>query len=370
MNYLQFEWKQLIKDKKNIFTIFIIIAYFIICPFIAQYQSSLSLEDVKKEELEQVDAMLFIFTTEYIESDTSFKQSYKNLIEQRQLIVQQNLSLKMDQLLLFVEQELQLINLQLRLIENSMAGIPSMYQYNVSDLYKDKKVMEYLKENKIPIRTTLLNNVDVLVRSIEIFISCILPFITIFYASTIFLDNIYNPSIINSIPINKRKRLFVKYSVYIGVLILTSIIGAIAGWAICGFFLEKGNYFYPKVIFNGEMFSVLSTLNYLVRLSIGAILLSLLLISLSILLNHFLKHAYANIILLVLLLLAPVIARELEDSILIKFVYFFNWLNTVQGEDAYLFGLALTYGKGVLTLIGLVVFFLLCIFLSAKEKGV
>lgn len=355
MNYLPFAWKLFLKNKKNISILLIIVSYFLLFPFIYQLQNEQSLKDKKSKEIEQIDLMIMPFTSELLEEGDEFVYSYDNLMNQRQLIVLQEVSLKMGQNEKYVEQELKLLEHRFELLENKMTGIADRYWYDLLELHQAYAEVTYLKDNGLIFNKTVLNNVDVWIVSIILYTDILFVVLLSLLTMDSYLERKGHTSIIRSLPVTENKLLWINYLLYSWIFQVTSIIATGISFLLSTYLFESGSFIYPKVIFqNGEFISIPSW-QYVLLLIFGFLLLSNIIALFSLLINRVTQNAYINIVTVMAIFFSPRIAEFLNLFSLLRITYFFDLPRTLTGELAINYGIEASYFRGLIILVLLLV---------------
>ncbi|MGP4072034.1 hypothetical protein ACTWQB_05715 [Piscibacillus sp. B03] len=335
-NYLKLESKIAFTSKKNLMLALIIILFFPIV-FVQQLQDdSVSLKDLKDHELTM--ATNAVYYLENIPNPTPEEQQVlDNSLQQLSSLGYQKYyisnALSLDEME-FIDEGIKLNEQRLKNHELDNAGIPPEYIIPKEDILIEQQKLQYLQEHQLPLEPEPTTMSSFSATAMSNF-SVLFVLLLIIIGSDLLTFEKRHDSILKALPISFSKKIFIKICVYSFISFIAISMGLFAGNAIAYFHSGVGNFQNPIVIFSDGQFEVIQTTQFMVQVGISIILITLMILTISILLNLLFNNAFANIGIGIIVFIFPLLfASYLQNWNWLHFLIFVDYSGTLLGEHA------------------------------------
>lgn len=304
-NYLLFETKMLLHNRKNWLLGIAIILFFPI--YYLQYSQTdiETLQDQKNVEAEQFHSIFKAFPEEMRETKEG-QEIYDNLTEQASLINMQRFYLwDEEENDLYIADGLQLNELRLELHEAGNKGIHPNYIFSKEEIHKEVALLNYYKKHNVSIVPDPFVASNYIPAALDTLSGLPFGLIVLLIGSSMLLHDQQNRSVMNGLPISFLQKMFSKVGIHLGQIFVFLAVGIGIGSVYVALKTGWGSFTSPVLLYSGGNFSAVSTVHYVLLQLLAFLLISFLLLVASILLNGLTKNMYATVLFIVFLLLLP-----------------------------------------------------------------
>lgn len=294
--YTLFEMKLVLHNRRNWFLGLFLLLLFPVF-FISYSQSDpVSLEDEKREEADMINAVLNIYPESYRETPEG-EEVYENLLEQSSLINYQIYYFWMgDPAEEYIEDGLALNELRLRVHELGNKGVPEWGIKPEKEILKENALLRYIEEHGLPIETETLVTSQYLPVALQIMGGLLFYFFVLISGSEVLVSEQRHRTVINGFPLSFMKRITSKIGIYFTYIYTFLVLGLLLGGYVAYRKAGFGDFSYPVLFYKNGGFEAIATTHYLLYLLLAMALITIMILSLSVLLNILFKNAYANIL--------------------------------------------------------------------------
>lgn len=294
--YTLFEMKLVLHNRKNwLLGLFLLLLFPVF--FISYSQSDpVSLEDEKREEADMINAVLNIYPESYRETPEG-EEVYENLLEQSSLINYQIYYFWMgDPAEEYIEDGLALNELRLRVHELGNKGVPEWGIKPEKEILKENALLRYIEEHGLPIETETLVTSQYLPVVLQIMGGLLFYFFVLISGSEVLVSEQRHRTVINGFPLSFMKRITSKIGIYFTYIYTFLVLGLLLGGYVAYRKAGFGDFSYPVLFYKNHGFAAISTTRYVLYVLLAMALITIMILSLSVLLNILFKNAYANIL--------------------------------------------------------------------------
>ncbi|MEN2467290.1 hypothetical protein [Ornithinibacillus sp. JPR2-1] len=231
----------------------------------------------------------------------------------------------------YIENGLEINQLRLAVHDLGNAGIPNHLIVPKEDILKEDALLHYIKDNDLPIEPDSYSTNHYITNVLSMFSGLLFLVIVLISGSEMLLYERNHQSVMKGFPLSFIGKVTSKIVIHF-VHIYTFLLVGFSFGAIYVFRkFEAGDFSFPILVYKNGNYIALSTGQYLLYMFLGLALITLLLLSLSILLNMLFKNAFANILIGIGIFILPDIAMAagLKASFLhpIKFIDMYKVLS-------------------------------------------
>lgn len=369
-NYILFETKMLLHNRKNWLLGIAILLFFPI--YYLQYsQTDIdTLQDQKSEEAEQFHSIFKAFPEEMRETKEG-QEIYDNLTEQASLVNMQRFYLSYEEDNdLYITDGLRLNELRLELHEAGNKGIHLNYIFPKEDIHKEVALLNYYQKHEVSIILDPFVASNYIPAALDTISGFPFSLIVLLIGSSMLLHDQQNRSVVNGLPVSFLQKMFSKVGIHLGQIFVFLVTGIGIGSLYVALKTSWGSITSPILLYSGGNFTAVSTVHYVILQLLAFLLISFLLLFVSILVSGLTKNMYSTVLTIVFLLLLP--------SLLLSAGVDTKWLHplamidigaVLSGEAAMRFESAsMDYQRALSWFVGLTLVVLALLYMKTKLK--
>ncbi|WP_025785310.1 hypothetical protein [Sporosarcina sp. D27] len=304
-NYILFETKMLLHNRKNWLLGIAIILFFPI--YYLQYSQTdiETLRDQKNIEAEQFHSIFKAFPEEMRETKEG-QNIYDNLTEQASLINMQRFYLwDEEENASYIKDGLRLNELRLELHEAGNKGIHPNYIFSKEEIHKEIALLNYYQKHSVSITPDPFVASNYIPAALDTIGGLPFSLLVLLIGSSMLLHDQQNRSVMNGLPVSFLQKMFSKVGIHLGQIFVFLVAGIGIGSVYVAMKTGWGSFTSPVLLYSSGNFTAVSTVHYVLLQLLAFLLISFLLLVASILVNDLTKNMYATVLSIVFLLLLP-----------------------------------------------------------------
>ncbi|MBD7908813.1 ABC transporter permease subunit [Sporosarcina gallistercoris] len=304
-NYILFEIKMLVHNRKNWLLGIAMILFFPI--YYLQYSQTdiKTLQDQKNEEAEQFHSIFKAFPEEMRETKEGQK-IYDNLTEQASLINMQRFYLwDEEDNDLYITDGLRLNELRLDLHEAGNKGIHPNYIVAKEEIHKEVALLDYYQKHHISIVPDPFVASNYIPAALDTISGLPFGLIVLLIGSSMLLHDQQNRSLLIGLPVSFLQKAVSKVGIHLFQILAFLVAGIGACSLYVGLKTGWGSFISPVLLYSNGDFTAVSTVHYVLLQLLAFLLISLLLLVASVLVSSITKNMYTTVLFIVFLLLLP-----------------------------------------------------------------
>ncbi|REB06117.1 hypothetical protein DVB69_14395 [Sporosarcina sp. BI001-red] len=304
-NYLLFETKMVLHNRKNWLLGIAILLFFPI--YYLQYSQTdiKTLQDQKNEEAEQFHTIFKAFPEEMRETKEG-QEIYDNLTEQSSLINMQRFYLwDEEENDSYITDGLRLNELRLALHEAGNKGIHPNYIVTKEEIHKEVALLNYYQKHHVSIVPDPFVASNYIPAALDTISGLPFCLIVLLIGSSMLLHDQQNRSLMRGLPVSFLQKVFSKVGIHLFQLFVFLAVGIGIGSVYVGLKTGWGSFTSPILLYSGGTFTAVSIVHYVLLQLLSFLLISLLLLVTTILVSGLTKNMYATVLSIVFLLLLP-----------------------------------------------------------------
>ncbi|MGG0642424.1 ABC transporter permease subunit [Sporosarcina gallistercoris] len=304
-NYILFEIKMLVHNRKNWLLGIALILFFPI--YYLQYSQTdiKTLQDQKNEEAEQFHSIFKAFPEEMRETKEG-QEIYDNLTEQASLINMQRFYLwDEEDNDLYITDGLRLNKLRLDMHEAGNKGIHPNYIVPKQEIHKEVALLDYYQKHHISIVPDPFVASNYIPAALDTISGLPFGLIVLLIGSSMLLHDQQNRSLMIGLPVSFLQKVVSKVVIHLFLIFAFLVAGIGACSLYVGLKTGWGSFTSPVLLYSSGDFTAVSTVHYVLLQLLAFLLISLLLLVASVLVSRITKNLYTTVLFIVFLLLLP-----------------------------------------------------------------
>ncbi|MBD7984907.1 hypothetical protein H9649_09950 [Sporosarcina sp. Sa2YVA2] len=314
-NYLVFEAKLLLSNKKNWLLGLVLILFF---PIYYSHYSQTDIVGINEKKNAEAEKFIDLFDTfpGSVWMTDEGKIIREILKEQISLMNWQRLYLKTDgnsdgyfgagtNFEKYFEAGLQLNELRLDLHRRGNKGIQRDHIMPVNEILKENALYRYHIEHEIPLVQDPFKANNYIQVALNLLSGTLFCLLVLLMGSSMLIHDQQHPSLLKGFPISFMRKTISKVGVHFVQLMLFMCASIGIGIYYVARKTGWGDFRAPVLIYQDADFIAVSVVRYLIYMVVAFALIALLLLLAFLLLNHVTKNLYASIVIILLILLSP-----------------------------------------------------------------
>jgi hypothetical protein len=294
--YTLFETKLLLKNRKSWFIAVFLLIFFILFFMYYSQDTPIPLK-VKKDMETHTSYAVFEYLDQQRHDLPEVAEVYDYHTQIQSLLGMQLWYIgKGDDSNQYIDNGLEINQLRLKVHELGNKGIPDHLIVSKEEILKEDALLHYIKDNELPIESNSFATNHYFTNVLSMLSGMLFLIIVLISGNEMLVYELNHQSVLRGFPISFMNKVIGKITIQF-VHIYTFLL---LGFAIGGIYVAKkfdaGEFSFPILVYKNENFIAMSTGQYLLQLFLGLALATILLLSLSILLNMLFKNAFANIL--------------------------------------------------------------------------
>lgn len=295
--YVLFETKLFLKNRKNQFLFLGIFILLISLLFYISFQNSNDLAEKTKNEAATIrNAIAYVPTHEIEENPTTEKYPfYQHLLKESRAVASQEVALTMhNDMDMYVDAGLEVVDVRIQAHQEGYSTLPQEFIVPLSQSLKEREIYHYLQDNNIQIEPNAQNGANFLTIFLTWF-SAISFFFLLMLLSDVLLQDEEHKTIIDAYPIDANQKITGKIMIQTVSSTIILVVLFAVGYLLSSFIFRPGTLNYPETIYWRGTFIAIPTYLYIL-VFFGLLFIFIIhMILFSAVMNVIFKNKYLNI---------------------------------------------------------------------------
>ncbi|PKR78405.1 hypothetical protein CEY16_01215 [Halalkalibacillus sediminis] len=367
-NFTKFESKILLTNKKHLLLGILIILFFLLFYFYYSNSNPETVSEQKEKEIDMYNSA--IDQIENDERDADEEIVYESLLEQLSLIRFQKFHLRRGEFQEYINYGLALNEERLTVHRLDNAGIPDHLIFPEVQIRQEIETLNYIDEHNLPVLTEPFVASEALVLAINTLSGLLFVTLILLSGNEILVYEQRHGSVMKGLPIFFFQKSLSKIMIHFLYLMFALILGAISMIVYAKNTNGLGNFNSPTIIYWNNDFLAVPVWQYVIIASAFFILTIIFILSLSLLMNYWMKNSFANLLVGLSIVLLPLLVTSIgEDWSFIQPLTALDFKGILSGETASAYNnpsIDLSYGLIWLALMSLIV--VLAVLMSIRNQ--
>ena len=264
-DYLSFEMKLFLKNKKNQFLFLGVFFLLISLLFYLSFQNVNDIAEKTKNEAATIrNAIAYVPTHEIEENPATERYPfYQHLLNESRAVASQEVALTMhNNLNMYVEAGLEVVDVRIQAHQEGYSTLPEEFIIPLSQSLKEREIYHYLQDRNMQIEPDAQNGANYLAIAVTWF-SAISFFFLLMLLSDVLLQDEEHKTIIDAYPIDSNQKITGKIVIQTVSSATILVVLFAIGYLLSSFIFRAGTLSYPETIYWKETFIAIPTYLYI-----------------------------------------------------------------------------------------------------------
>lgn len=295
--YIKFETKRFLKNRRNQFLFLGMICFWIGLFIFLPYQNVNDIEEKVAVEAENVrNAIAYVPVHEVEKGDeTGEYPYYEHILQESRAVAAQEVALTMhndiDQ---YVTNGINVTNVRIEAHQAGYGSLPEEFIIPLSQSLREKELYHYLQNHSIPIERNAQNGANALFLAISWF-SAVSFFFLLFLSSDVLTEDEEHKTIISAYPLDANRKVLSKILIHTFSTFVLLLGIFLAGYVLSLFIFRPGTLNYPIALYWRDSYTAVPTYLFVLLFFCLFLIFTAHIVLFSCVLNIIFKNKYLNI---------------------------------------------------------------------------